>query len=87
MKKKLFVSVYCLTRLLLFITACVCIDFAIAMLDTVDIDFSYLTQTLKDWNTSPFIKIEVESTKCKPGWEHLFSYQWLGTREGCLVGE
>lgn len=37
-----------------------------------------------DWEEKPFVKVEVRDSKCVGEWENLWTYEWQGTREGCL---
>ena len=46
-----------------------------------------VTQVVENWNTLPFIKVDVTDDKCTAGTESIFVREWGGSEMGCLVNK
>jgi hypothetical protein len=49
------------------------------------IDFTNLEQIKTDWDTLPFVQMQVNTVGCPAGWETVFDNYWSGTVTGCYV--
>ena len=47
-----------------------------------------VTQLVEDWQTVPFISIQVTDTgECPPGSDPVFFSEWKGTEPGCFIAD